>query len=192
MKKKEIANFFDGCAPFWDDDMIRNEEVIATILDKAAVKEGSHVLDIACGTGVLFPDYLDRNVASITGIDISPEMVKIAQEKFPDIEVICGDAEKYPFQNQFDVVMIYNAFPHFLNPSCLIEALSKLVKPGGKVSIAHGMSREALSKHHSGSARKVSIELLHETELATLLEPHFDVDVIISNDQMYQVTGIKR
>lgn len=33
------------------------------------------LLDVACGTGVLFPDYLARG-ASVTGIDISPEMAR--------------------------------------------------------------------------------------------------------------------
>ena len=34
MEKKDIASFFDNCAPWWDDDMIRNEVVISAILDK--------------------------------------------------------------------------------------------------------------------------------------------------------------
>ena len=91
MEKKEIAAFFDNCAPWWDDDMIRNEVTITTILDNAGIKSGMDILDVACGTGVLFPDYLKRGVESITGIDISAEMAKIAQSKFPDVRVICGD-----------------------------------------------------------------------------------------------------
>ena len=82
MEKKEIITFFDKCAPWWDADMVRNEDLIAMILDNGGIKENIHVLDVACGTGVLFPDYLKRNVASVTGIDISTEMAKIAQEKF--------------------------------------------------------------------------------------------------------------
>ena len=93
MEKKDIITFFDKCAPWWDADMVRNEDLIAMILDNGGIRENMHVLDVACGTGVLFPDYLKRNVASVTGIDISPEMAKIAQEKFPDVKVICGDVE---------------------------------------------------------------------------------------------------
>ena len=94
MKKETIISFFDKCAPWWDDDMIRNEEVIATILDNTAIRPGIRVLDVACGTGVLFPDYLSRGVAEVTAIDISPEMAKIAAEKFPEVKVICGDVVK--------------------------------------------------------------------------------------------------
>ena len=192
MEKKDIITFFDNCAPWWDDDMVRNEDLIAMILTNGGIKEGIHVLDVACGTGVLFPDYLKRNVASVTGIDISPEMAKIAQAKFPEVKVICDDVETVDFGKKFDAIMVYNAFPHFPDPAHLIKVLAGLVKPGGKLSIAHGMSRAALTSHHAGRASKVSIDLIHEKELAALMEPYFDVDVIISNDRMYQVAGVRR
>ena len=37
------------------------------------------------------------------------------------------------------------------------------------LSIAHGMSRAALDAHHSGCARDVSVGLLHEDELKSLM-----------------------
>lgn len=192
MEKKDIITFFDKCAPWWDADMVRNEDLIAMILDNGGIKENIHVLDVACGTGVLFPDYLKRNVASVTGIDISPEMAKIAQEKFPDVKVICGDVEAAEFSQKFDAIMVYNAFPHFPDPAHLIKVLAGLVKPGGKLSVAHSMSRAQLTSHHAGRASAVSIDLLHEKELAALMEPYFDVEVMISNDRMYQVAGTRR
>ena len=192
MKKTDVAEFFDRCAPWWDADMIRNEDLIATILDNGGIRPGIDVLDVACGTGVLFPDYQSRGVASVTGIDISSEMARIAGEKFPEATVICGDVEEYDFGRQFDAVMVYNAFPHFSDPAKLIETLAGLVKPGGRLSVAHGMSRAALQQHHAGRASKVSIDLIHEQELADLFAPYFDVDVIISNERMYQVAGTRR
>ena len=192
MEKKDIITFFDKCAPWWDADMVRNEDLIAMILDNGGIRENMHVLDVACGTGVLFPDYLKRNVASVTGIDISPEMAKIAQEKFPDVKVICGDVETEEFPQKFDAIMVYNAFPHFPDPARLIKVLADLVKPGCKLSVAHGMSRAQLTSHHAGRASSVSIDLLHEKELAALMEPYFDVEVMISNDRMYQVAGTRR
>lgn len=192
MEKKEIAEFFDRCAPWWDEDMIRNEVIITTILDNCGIRGGMDVLDVACGTGVLFPDYLKRGVASVTGIDISTEMAKIAASKFPESTVICGDVEDTKFDKTFDAIMVYNAFPHFPDPEKLIRILAGLVKPGGRLSVAHSMSRDQLLQHHAGRASKVSIDLLHEKELAALFAPYFDVDVIISNDRMYQVAGTRR
>ena len=191
MNKNDIISFFDNCAPWWDSDIIRNEEVIATILSLGGVREGVDVLDVACGTGVLFPDYLNRKVGSVTGIDISPEMAKIAGRKFPEIRVLCGDVENTEFDRQFDVIMVYNAFPHFPDPVRLIQVLAKHLKPGGRLSVAHGMSRAALIKHHE-RASTVSIDLLHEQDLAALFAPYFDVDVVISTDRMYQVSGVRK
>lgn len=190
MEKKTVAEFFDRCAPWWDADMVRNEQIITAILNNGGIRKGVSVLDVACGTGVLFPDYLDRG-AKVTAIDISPEMAKLAAAKYPQVKVLCGDVEEAKFEEQFDCVMVYNAFPHFPDPEKLIQVLAGLVKPGGKLSVAHGMSRAALTDHHK-RATAVSIDLLHERELAALFSRWFDVDVIISTDQMYQVCGVRR
>ena len=192
--KQDVIAFFDRCAPDWDAGMVRHEPVIQAILDNAGVGPGMHVLDVACGTGVLFPDYLARG-ASVTGIDISPEMARIAAEKFagePRVQVLCGDVEEAVFSQPFDVVMVYNAFPHFPDPARLIARLGRLVKPGGRLSVAHGMSRAAIDSHHSGAAHRVSNGLMHEDALRALLAPYCDVDVCVSDARMYQVAGTKR
>ena len=79
IETKEVIEFFDRLAPGWDAEMVRSDEIIRIILDNAGVTAGKNVLDVACGTGVLVPDYLKRGVASVTGIDISPKMVEIAR-----------------------------------------------------------------------------------------------------------------
>ena len=76
---KEVISFFDRLAPGWDAEMIRNDEIVNTILDNASITDGKDVLDVACGTGVLIPDYLARGVTSVTGIDISPKMAEIGR-----------------------------------------------------------------------------------------------------------------
>ena len=192
MNQQDVIQFFDRLAPQWDADMIRSDAIIASILDTAGVTAGNDILDVACGTGVLFPDYLSRNVASVTAVDISPEMVKIAAQKFPgQVEVICGDVQTVDFEKQFDCIVIYNAFPHFPDPAGLIATLSSMLKPGGTLTVAHGMSRAAIDHHHEGSASKVSVGLMHEDALADLFSAHLTVTAKISNDHMYQVTGQK-
>ena len=191
MNKQDVTAFFDHLAPHWDADMIRNDQIIATILDNAAIAAGKSVLDVACGTGVLFPDYLARGVEDLTAIDISSQMVRIAREKFPTIPVLCGDVETANFDKKFDCIMVYNAFPHFPDPENLIATLANLLKPGGTLSIAHGMSRAAIDHHHEGSASKVSVGLMHENSLAQIFSKHLTVTVKISNNQMYQVVGKK-
>lgn len=191
MNKQDVIQFFDRLAPGWDADMIRSDAVIGKILDGAQVTAGKHILDVACGTGVLLGDYLQRKAASVTAIDISPEMARIAGEKFPQVQVICGDVEETDFPRQFDCVMVYNAFPHFPDPEKLIRTLSQKLAPGGTLTVAHGMSRAAIDHHHEGSASKVSIGLMHEDALAAIFGKYLQVTVTISDETMYQVTGIK-
>lgn len=191
MDKRDVIEFFDRCAPTWDKELLRNEAVISTILTLGGVTESIDLLDVACGTGVLFDDYLKRNVKALTAIDISPKMVEIARGKFPQVEVICGDVEEWRFDKQFDAVMVYNAFPHFPSPERLVKRLAELTKIGGRLSVAHGMSRERLKEHHK-NAGGVSIELPEAHRLARIFEPYFDVDVIISTNEMYQVSGIRK
>ena len=193
MRQQDVISFFDRLAPQWDADMIRHDDIISFILDNAQVGPGKDVLDVACGTGVLIPDYLSRNVASVTAVDIAPEMVKICRSKFPqeNVAVLCGDVETLPIDKKFDCVMVYNAFPHFPEPARLIERLSALVKEGGTLTIAHGMSRAQIDSHHSGAASRVSIGLMDENALAAMFRRHLRLTVKISNNRMYQVTGQK-
>ena len=190
MNKQDIIAFFDERAHGWDADTVKNQSVIDTILDNAKVQKGSCVLDVACGTGVLFEDYLSRG-AKVTAVDISSEMVKIAAQKYPQVEVLCGDVEEVEFDSLFDCIMVYNAFPHFPEPEKLICTLSKKLRPGGTLTVAHGASRAVIDHHHEGHASKVSLGLMHEDDLEALFSKYLTVTVKISNDHMYQVTGRK-
>lgn len=191
IEAKEVIEFFDRLAPDWDAGMIRSDEIIGTILNNAEVTAEKDILDVACGTGVLIPDYLKRNVASVTGIDISPKMAEIAKAKFPQkrVTILCGDVETTAFDRQFDCIVVYNAFPHFPDPERLIQTLSTLLKPGGTLTVAHGMSREKIDAHHHGTASHVSNGLMPADDLAAIFEKHLTVTKVISDERMYQVVG---
>ena len=190
---EEVIRFFDRLAPDWDNSIVRNDDVITAILDNAKVTEGKDVLDVACGTGVLIPYYLDRNVSSVTGIDISPRMAEIAQAKFtqPNVVILCGDVEKMDAEKLYDCIVVYNAFPHFPDPERLIGHLVSLLKPGGTLTVAHGMGREKINAHHSGTAQNISNGLISVEELAKIFEKFLKVTTVISDDRMYQAAGAK-
>lgn len=191
MTKEAVTEFFNSLAPHWDRELVVDREKINFILDRAGVGPGSRVLDVACGTGVLFPFYAQREAAQVTAVDISPEMVKIAAGKTEDprFRVICGDIETLEPTGAFDCCVVYNAFPHFPEPERLIDKLAGWLRPGGRLTVAHGMSLAALNAHHSGRAARVSREMPTARSLAGLFAARFRVDTVLSDEGKYVVSG---
>jgi len=189
--KNDIIQFFNERAPKWDLSLKKNHEVINKILDNCDIKEGSKVLDVACGTGVLFDFYKERK-AEVTGIDISDKMIEVAKKNYPDANLLVADGEAYQSPELLDAVVIYNAFPHFSNPEILIENLMGQLKKNGRFTIAHGLSRERINSIHHDGAIHVSNGLMEIDELQKLVSPYADVIVMISDDQMYQIVGVKK
>lgn len=194
LDQRDVQAFFDRLAPSWDADMVRSDRIVGEILDAAGIVPGVRVLDVGCGTGVLFPDYLSRGVCALTGVDLSPAMIEIARAKFhdPRVTLLAADVEAATFSAPFDCCVVYNAFPHFPDPARLIACLSNALHAGGRLTVAHGMSRASIDRHHSGSAHAVSLGLLHEDALEALFLPLFDVDVKVSDAEKYIVSGVKR
>ena len=56
-------------------------------------------------------------------------------------EVYCEDL--FQMQGQtFDRIMIYNAYPHFMEKEKLVKKVEELLNPGGRFVVAHGACRE--------------------------------------------------
>lgn len=192
--KNNVAAFFDRMALAWDETCVHNPEKIRAILDDAAIEPGVTVLDVACGTGVLFPFYLERGAARITGVDLSPAMINHAAAKFSDpaITLLCADIEELTFPEPFDRCVVYSALPHFPDPRRLIERLAGFVRAGGRLTVAHSESAETINQRHLGHAEPVSIALIPADRLAQIFEPFFAVDVLLSDEERYVVSGVRR
>ena len=187
-----VAAFFDQRAETWDAHGTPRETIINTILDTAGVTRGVSILDVGCGTGVLFPYYLARGAAGVTGVDLSPAMIAQAKAKFgsdPRITLLCGDASVLA-PGKFDTCVVFNAMPHFQSARALIGALSKALVPGGRLTIAHGDSRHVINARHTSGASEVSHDLMPAYELAELFYPLFRVDALHDAEDYYLVSGV--
>ncbi|MCR5491093.1 MAG: class I SAM-dependent methyltransferase [Bacilli bacterium] len=151
MPENQIEKYFSSIAPNWDAMEDIPPERIEKLLDKLTIREGEHILDVACGTGIITGRLADRSKAKVLGVDICGRMVEIARRKYegnPRVEFMVADFVASDFKEEYDLVVIYNAFPHFMDVKALEGALSRALRKGGRFAILHSMSREALDDHH--------------------------------------------
>ena len=105
------------------------------------IKNDISILDVACGTGDVGFEILKRHSVSVTGIDLSPKMVELAQnksrqKKMKNISFIEGDAENLPFEsNSIDCLTISYGFRNISNYEKALEEFYRVLKPGGNLGI---------------------------------------------------------
>lgn len=96
--------------------------------------EDAEVLDIGCGNGRLAASI---PVVHYTGLDLSSQLLKIAQERFPRYTFVHGSVLQLPFNNeQFDVVACVATLQHIPSAEYRRQALAEIkrvLKAGGSL-----------------------------------------------------------
>jgi len=140
----------------------------------------AQVLDVGCGPGWL-SEFLARCGYSVTGVDISPDMVEIARERFAGIgeigEGIEAQAEFHampvrdmPWSSRFDAAILYDTMHHFDNELETLEVIRRTLVPGGQVFIHEGVRPERGSQGERN--------LVAEMERYGTLESPFDPEYL--------------
>jgi ubiquinone/menaquinone biosynthesis C-methylase UbiE len=108
----------------------REATIIRSFLNKTPKGK---ILDVACGTGIMFDNYKGRE---IYGVDISQDMLRIAQDKYPEAKLTKADAENLPFpDNYFSAAITSRFICHIPNYRKVISEISRVVRPGGTIII---------------------------------------------------------
>ncbi|KKU52340.1 MAG: hypothetical protein A2633_01410 [Candidatus Sungbacteria bacterium RIFCSPHIGHO2_01_FULL_47_32] len=131
---KKIADYAEGV---WgrsgEAGRIRTERRINLMIENGLIWSGSRVLELGCGTGE-FTAKLAQTGASITAIDISPDLIKVAKkkvEKYRNVEVRTADAEE--LDNFSD-----GTFTHIVGVSVLHHTDHKKTLESCYRKLAHG------------------------------------------------------
>jgi SAM-dependent methyltransferase len=105
------------------------------ILDALKLGPRDRLLDIGCGGGLLLRDAL-KSGAAAAGLDHSPDMVEVAQQRAPGATVVLGDAEQLPFPDStFTCVSMSIVFFFLDAPVRVLEECRRVLVPGGRLAI---------------------------------------------------------
>jgi ubiquinone/menaquinone biosynthesis C-methylase UbiE len=123
------------------------------------IPPGQHVLDLACGTGLL--TFLEANrvgpTGRVVGVDITPGMLSKAQakkqtagDKFAQVELYQGDildldAIEGVQGRIFDVITLASALVLLPDPRAAVQYWVRFLKPGGIIAMDSSHPRNLVS-----------------------------------------------
>ncbi len=154
MSHDQHQHFYDSLAAEWDlmftaEDMER----LSHLVDGLEIDDGWHILDLGCGTGVLF-DMLRRRVGpagTVTGVDFSLQMASRAHRNFPfdNVNVVGADATNLPFKaDTFDMAVSFASFDNFADQQKALVEAHRVLKTGAQFCIIYLVSSKELSEEH--------------------------------------------
>lgn len=145
---ERVRRIQDKTAPRYDRQMGFWERMLfGEGRDWACSKAAGEVLEIAIGTGRNLPHYPDN--VSLTGIELSPEMLGIARERAEElgreVELKLGDAQKLELADEsFDTVVCTCSLCTIPDPGAAVAEAHRVLRPGGRfVLLEHVRSPSA-------------------------------------------------
>jgi len=191
--------YYDAFVEEWDKMFTAEDlEILSFLIESFDIKEYDKIVDLGCGTGVLF-DLLRRRVGPeglVVGVDLSSEMVKKARKNFPfkNIMTIDADAEMLPLKSDlFDVAVSFAAFAHFTCQESVMVEASRILKKGGKFHIIHLLSSKELDTYHLKAGGPVADDHIPSLErMKEIFSSGNFVDISITDHPgLYLAVGTK-
>mgnify|MGYP000445086022 CR=1 FL=1 len=137
--KLHTMKHYDSIARHYDELYGREQLAKMESIDQEVhIKAEDLILDVGCGTGLLF-DFVAPKAGLLVGLDMSSEQLKIAYKKmktFPNVQLVRADAEYMPFrENVFDKVIAVTLLQNLSDPEKFLGEVVRVNKPHGECVI---------------------------------------------------------
>lgn len=142
----------------------RHDKDFERLFSLLPLKPGDRLLDAGCGTGVLVPFLLERigGTGMLYELDYAEKMIETNRRLHGggNVRFLVAEVEDAPLDDGFfDAIICFSCFPHFHDKGKALKTLSRILKPGGFLCVAHFMSSEGITRHH-GSCHAVMHDVL--------------------------------
>jgi 2-polyprenyl-3-methyl-5-hydroxy-6-metoxy-1,4-benzoquinol methylase len=96
------------------------------------------VLDVGCGTGVLFEKLRPLGCRRYLGVDLSAAAIDIASARFSDPRgsFVAADGQAFEPPGEFDCVVFNEVLYFFRDPAATVERYERWLRPGGLVLVS--------------------------------------------------------
>jgi len=101
-------------------------------VERAALRDGARVLDLACGTGDFSQIVLETlPAAKAVAVDLTPRMLDMARKR-TRAQVVCADAAALPFPDaSFECVFVGYGLRNFPDLNAALGEIHRVTRPGG-------------------------------------------------------------
>ena len=109
------------------------------VLNLMDVPNGSFVVDLGCGNGVLSAELKSKGY-DVIGLDASKPMIELAKKLHPDIDFICDDIRTFKLAEKADGVFS-NAVLHWIDEKdqqMMLNNIADNIKTGGVFAFEFG------------------------------------------------------
>ncbi len=145
-RQSELDKFNDLAQRWWDENGPQkalhalNPVRLRYVADRIAL-QGAKVLDLGCGGGLL-SEALAKVGADVVGIDLAPDLIKVAKlhrlESGVQVEYRGQSAESLATEapGTFDAITCMEMLEHVPDPAAILQACATLLKPGGRLFLS--------------------------------------------------------
>jgi ubiquinone/menaquinone biosynthesis C-methylase UbiE len=103
------------------------------LMNLIELKELQTFLEVGCGSGAVSIHFAKTYPLTVTGVDVDPAQIKLAQYRAADMDIqfLEADATKLPFEDEsFDIVLSFGVTHHIHNWMDALNEIARVIKTG--------------------------------------------------------------